>query len=200
MGLRRVELKKAAEHRANCDKEIDLAHETICKNQEEYDKQLLTLSSGFLLLSLAFIKDIVHTNDAIYRGLLYGSFVSLLVCIIVVLFSFQMSNAGHAKAQLYWENQRDSDGKIPFPYGHAKVITWLNRFSGLIFVVGILLSMSFVITNINHEASMNDQRKGTNDGAPMRIPMPEKVEKGQPMKVPPPPPPKQSTPPSPPKK
>ena len=65
--------------KAECEKEVDLAYSTINKNQEEYDKQLLTLSSAFLALSLTFTKDVVPFHSAAHKWLLYSSFVVLSI-------------------------------------------------------------------------------------------------------------------------
>jgi hypothetical protein len=194
---RRVELKKAADEKivdqALCDKEIDEIHATINKNQEEYDKQLLTLSSGFLLLSLAFVKDIVHTDQAIWRGLLYGSFVTLGFCVLLVLASFQVSIFGHDKAKDYWENRKDGDAKLLFPYGFAKKIRLLNIATGVTFMLGIILCMAFVIINLHREATMSN-KPIAKDGLNTRVPAPlDVLQKGANMKVPPPPPKQQST-------
>lgn len=161
--------KDADAHKAECNKEIDDAHATINKNQEEYDKQLLTLSSGFLLLSLAFIKDIVPTKEAICRGLLYSSFIVLSACVLAVLASYQISNIGLSKAKEYWERKRDGD-PIPFPYGYAAAIRLWNIVSGLLFFIGIVLSVSFVVVNLHQEAVMPEKFVKVQEGAQMKTP------------------------------
>ena len=50
--------------RAEIQKEIDDVYQTINENQAECDKQILTLSSGFLAVALAFIKDVVPLKEA----------------------------------------------------------------------------------------------------------------------------------------
>ncbi len=89
---------------AEIQKEIDDVYATINEDQAEYDKQLLTLSSGFLAVSLAFIKDIVPLKDAELLWILYLSFILLAFCIVSVLFSYQFSIAGLFKAKEYWDD------------------------------------------------------------------------------------------------
>jgi hypothetical protein len=180
------EVEADAAHKAGCTKEIDETHATINKNQEEYDKQLLTLSSGSLLLALAFIKDVVPTDQAIDRWLLYASFVVLTICVLSVLASYQISNAGLSRAKLYWENQRDGDKQMPFPYHRAEMIKRWNFFSGIAFSFGIILAMCFVIINLHQEAILSDQRSRTTDGQQVKIPASgDWAQKGANIKAPP---------------
>ena len=154
---RQLELLKAAETKAaraaECDKEIDLTHSSILKNEEEYDKQLLTLSAGFLAITLTFIKDVVKMDHAILRPVLYVAWGVLCLCIFAVLSSFQLSNAGLEKAQSYWQNQKNGDGEMPYPVAFAKWIKRCNLFSGACFLLGIILVLLFVVQNLHKEAA-----------------------------------------------
>jgi hypothetical protein len=180
----------ALARKQECDAEINGVYANIVKNQEEYDKQLLTLSTGYLVLSISFIKDIVHLDHAVYRGLLYASFCLLALCTMLVLLSYQMSNHAHYAAKEYWENQKDGDGKREYPYGFAVVIRFLNWSTGILFCAGIAFSVCFVVVNIHHEANMKSE-----DSTPAAIrqnPPPRPPPPGVPLKTPtkPPPPPK----------
>lgn len=149
-----------------CDKEIDDLFKRIDNDQSEYDKQVLTLSSGFLAVSLAFIKDVVPLKDAGYLSLLYVSFVLLGLCVISVLLSYQFSISGQLKAKAYWESEKNNPGGRAFPYGHAECAKWWNRLSGLLFGFGISFTVLFVILNIQSEAKM----ARTTDGAYIKTP------------------------------
>jgi len=187
----RIQLKwdaaNLAARNAECAKERDEAHASINKNQEEYDKQLLTLSSGFLVLSMAFIKDIVPTEHAVDRGLLYTSFIVLSFCVLAVLASYQISNLGLTKAKEWWERRAQSTVDEPFPYGHAKFIRGWNFFTGLLFFVGIVLTVSFVVINLHQEAVMSEKVVRVQEGAQMKtVPSGGWVQKGATVKAPPP--------------
>jgi hypothetical protein len=169
------------EHNTKCDKEVDDVFKRIDDDQGEYDKQLLTLSSGFLAVSLAFIKDVVPLKDAEYLFLLYSSFALLASCIILVLFSYQFSISGQLKAKDYWENERNHGTPQAFPHWHAECIKWLNRFSGVFFGIGVLLVVFFVILNIKSEAKM----AMANDGALIKAPANgSREERGSQIKAP----------------
>lgn len=104
-------------------------------------------------------------KDAQSLPLLYWSYALLAFCIILVLFSYQFSIAGHLKAKEYWESkQRGADES--FPYGHAEFVKWLNRASGILFVLGVSFVVAFVILNLHHEANM----ARANDGAYIKTP------------------------------
>lgn len=170
----------------NCEKQIDEIFKTINSDQAEYDKQLLTLSSGFLAVSLAFIKDVVPLKDAAFLALLYISFCSLAACIMLVLFSYQYSISGNFKAKAYWEERRDGNLKIKFPMKHAENIKRINRLSGFLFGAGVLLLVLFVIINLHQEVKVSATNRGiANDGALLRVPPSNQgEERGSHIKVP----------------
>lgn len=179
---RKVERAKLA---GECRKEIDDAFETINKDQAEYDKQLLTLSSATLVFSLAFIKDIVPLRDAEWLWLLYCSYILLGLCILLVLFSYQYSIAGYFKAIEYWE-ERQKGNNPSFPHGHANRVKRINRASGIFFGLGISLLIVFAMLNIhnNRGINMSNHREGTNDGAYIKTPN-NGEERGSLIKAPP---------------
>jgi hypothetical protein len=172
--------------RAEIQKEINDVYSTINENQAEYDKQLLTLSSGFLAVSLAFIKDIVPLHSAELLWILYLSFVSLALCIVSVLFSYQFSIAGLFKAKAYWDNMLAGKKDTKFPYTYADRIKVVNKASGILFLLGVSSLVIFVILNLGREATMPNKWSLTQDGSYIRVPPSgEKVEKGAHIKVPP---------------
>src|ERR1700683_2167793 len=67
------------------------AWEDIQSSTDSYDQSLLTLSSGVLALSIAFIKDIVPLQDVVWLGLLYVSWAAFAFCILATVVSFQIA-------------------------------------------------------------------------------------------------------------
>ncbi|MBS1798946.1 MAG: hypothetical protein JSS95_03890 [Acidobacteria bacterium] len=185
----RLELKSSEAARIKfeemCDKERDEAFAAMTKNQEEYDKQLLTLSSAFLLLSLAFVKDIVPVDHAIFRGLLYASFIALGCCIALVLLSYQISIFVHDKAKKYWEKQKANE-HVDFPFKMAERVQYLNWANGVIFLIGVALCICFVIINFHMDVtSMKKTPIIANDGLNVKVPSPsDTFNKGLNVKVP----------------
>ena len=168
-----------------CRKESDEAFKRVDNDQAEYDKQLLTLSSGFLAVSLAFIKDVVPLKDADFIWLLYISFSLLAFCILLVLFSYQFSISGNMKVKDYWDSRANGSHDRDFPMAYARIIKWLNRVSGLLFGLGVCSLVLFVILNLNHEANMKGKTIVAMDGAHIKVPQSgDTVEKGAHIKVP----------------
>jgi hypothetical protein len=164
-------------------KESDAAYETVNRDQAEYDKQLLTLSAGFLAVSIAFIKDVVPLKEAEFLPLLYGGFGLLVCCIFLVLSSYQVSIAGNLKAKEYWDSLHTGHLDVKFPNGHVKLVRWLNLSSGIVFFSGVFLFVTFVILNLHHEASMPTFRTG--DGSYIKTPSNDNGEdRGSHIKVP----------------
>ena len=192
--MKQASVEKAARI-LECNAEINECHASTNKNQEEYDKQLLTLSSGLLALSLAFIKDVVPMPQAAHKGLLYSSFVFLTLCVFATLASYQISNLGLAKAKKHWESKRDTDHPTGFPYGLAVFIRIWNVITGMLFTFGIVLTVSFVVTNLHQETALPHNSTELKEGAQIRVPASgDLAQKGANLKAPPkPPPPPPST-------
>jgi hypothetical protein len=81
-------------------------------NSEAYDKAILTLSSGFLALSLTFIKDLVSPGTIRVTGLLYASWIVLTAAIISTVLSFRVSNIAIegqlAQAERYYHGRDEN--------------------------------------------------------------------------------------------
>jgi hypothetical protein len=164
-------------------KQIDETFDIISRDQTECDKQLLALSSGFLAVSLAFIKDVVKLQQASALWALYFAWITLGFCVVLVLFSFQFSIAGNFKAKAYWENL-NLNPTLEFPDGHAEAIKKLNRICAGMFALGVSFLLAFIIWNIHKEAGMPI----TMDGSYMKSPQQgDWVQKGSNIKAPPPP-------------
>lgn len=67
------------------------ATEDIQSSTDDFDKNLLTVSSAALGFSLAFIKDIVHMQSAVWHRVLYASWICFAACIVITVFSFRLS-------------------------------------------------------------------------------------------------------------
>jgi hypothetical protein len=207
-----AEEKQAAE----CAKERDSAYETLNHDQAEYDKQLLTLSAGFLVLSLAFIKDVVPLNHAAHLWALYLAFILIGTCVCLVLFSYQYSIHAHLSVGSYWQHRSHvphggkQTGRKRFQVGLRRLFRRikrdekrtrrLNLLSGGLFLVGVFFLVGFVISNISRQALMSSSERKP-EVPPVHIEQPaHRNDSPKPMppqggivKVPPPPPEKPTT-------
>lgn len=124
----------------------NLLIQTWQKSQESYDKAMLTLSAGALGLSFAFIKDIIGPYGIVSKCLLLYAWVCWALSISFTLISFFTSIVTCKRAvTLYDKGERDPK-KLG---GFSDKITYsLNALSGLLFLVGILLMITFVFKNV----------------------------------------------------
>lgn len=181
---------------AHCEEEANAAFEAANKDQAEYDKQLLTLSSGFLAVVLAFVKDIVPLKDVVCLACLYLALLALVLCILLVLISYQASSLINVRLREYWEGRKSNaeiqnrHTVVAFPEKLSKCVECLNRSSGIAFSLGILFLLIFFIVNINHEVHMEKQNQHAIEKQHQEAPssIPEREERGSHIKTPSPPP------------
>jgi hypothetical protein len=135
-------------YEAQCLKYQDGAHESL----REFDRAILTLSAGLLGLSLAFIKDVVSLPDAIHLSLLFYSWALFGSAILLTLVSFIASQKAFRHAQTiaydYYINEKyEVLEQRQWP---MLVTRYLTYASGGCFVIALVLTLVFVISNVNN--------------------------------------------------
>lgn len=119
-------------------------------SSDEFDKNLLTFSSGALALSLAFIKDIVPLEQATHLTMLYLSWTCFSVCILATIASYFFSTRSFDRhlADLH-KYYIEGDEKALNP---NNVWTSLVRncaiVGGIFFLAGFVCTVIFVSTNV----------------------------------------------------
>jgi hypothetical protein len=182
----RQQVGDIAAWQAKCDSEYNQAYDGIQKNQEEYDKQLITLSAAFLTLTISFIGNIVPLKEAIHRGLLYAALVLMAGCLVSVLISYQVSIHFHYRVAEYWKQKKDPACAPQFPDHGATIVRCWNISNGMLFASGVILTVAFVIWNIHVRGSeVNKVMTAQHilDGVPAGLPG-EMVDKGRDIKIP----------------
>jgi len=126
-----------------------LAREAIRSSSDEYDKNLLKLSTVFLGLSLSFMKDIVHPQYLTHVYSLYASWCLFALTVLAVVASFQISlraNLLHLSTlDDYYLSQDSSALNRSNAWNTAVAI--VNLAAGAFFVLAIAFSVYFVIAN-----------------------------------------------------
>lgn len=130
---------------------------------ENFDKYLLTFSSGALGLSLTFIKEVVPLEKAVWIPSLIASWIAFVLCILVTLISFRISLRAFEKMVPYL-NQFYLDGKVEAFNKHledvwTKAVDWCANLGIFFFVLGLVFTMMFVGTNIRRVKHMSEQEK-----------------------------------------
>lgn len=119
-------------------------------NSSNFDKVILSLSTATIGISTSFINNIIELGKADCIILLQTSWFSLSLVIISTVASFLVSQKALDK-QLEYAEQYYIEGKDE--YGSKKsflsqVTDFLNIFSGIIFMLAIMLLIVFINQNI----------------------------------------------------
>jgi hypothetical protein len=132
------------------EQQIEVARDNQNKMSDEFDKNLLALSSGALGVSLAFIKDIVPLKDAGFRCALYLSWVSFTLCILVTLMSFRFSMHANAVYMEYLYKYYIEDRSEYFnkqsPWSIANSVCAI--LGSIFFLAGLTATLIFAIANL----------------------------------------------------
>lgn len=122
-------------------------------NSENFDKEILTLSSVFLGATLTFIKDIVPIKTAWYLWQLNLSYLFFIIVIISTIISFLVSQRALAiqldYAEKYYLELQEEFLKKENKWGNW--IKYLSYISAFFFIFGIFCVALFIILNLNHE-------------------------------------------------
>jgi hypothetical protein len=119
---------------------------------ENFDKYMLTFSSGALGLSLAFIKDVAPVGKAIWLPSLIVSWVSFVLCILITLVSFRISIRALERMEpcinaFYLNNDEDAFNKH-LEDVWTRAVDWCAYLGIFFFVLGLIFTMMFVGVNI----------------------------------------------------
>lgn len=130
-------------------------------SSENFDKSVLTLSSGGLAVSLGFLKDFLPIDKSLWAWALYTSWGALTTATVVTMLSFLASARAldyqQEAGQLYY--QCGDDSKINGnPWD--RVVIWMNRISGGSFIIGVILTTLFVGINLQRAQEMKNQQLG----------------------------------------
>ena len=115
-------------------------------NYENLDKAILSLSSGVLVLSMGFFKDVVPIEKAIRMDVLFASWIFLGIVIGCNLLSFWVSQKAHDLRL----DEIDGDKEAPILAKRYSLWTeCLNRVGIVLFLAAIFCSITFVIINVS---------------------------------------------------
>jgi len=123
-----------------------------------FDTSVLTLSGGALLLSMTFIKDIVHGSPKGTWSLLVA-WVLLGTAIGVMLVSLLTSQKAYRKQRDILDEELDKPNKQAKYNSWACATKWLNRMSIALFLVGVVFLGCFTIRNIQGSLGEEDGKE-----------------------------------------
>jgi len=146
-------------YRAERDKLIDGEHDY----SKSYDKYLLTLSGGALALSITFIHDIIGDGPVRVPAMIVLAWISFGLSVAGTLVSVQQSgplfrnfrdildrHAEHAGGKFTWTPVRLEQAKCR----RLVLMDSLNYGSLVLFLLGVILLLSFAAYNLSGATSM----------------------------------------------
>jgi hypothetical protein len=141
-------------------------------NADNFDKAILSFSSGGLALSLTFLKDFVPIARATYVGLLYTSWALFLGAIICTLLSYLVSQRAQLR-QLEISKRYNidlDDNAFDLPNAPETWAARISRGAALAFFLALLVTTTFVAINIERGSIMSDSNRAiAKDGMPAPI-------------------------------
>lgn len=126
-------------------------------NATTFDNAILTLSSAFLALSVAFIKDVVSPiSSAVWLPLLYASWGSFCLAIVAVVGSFMIGQHAYTvlrrgAERYYIKGEQDA---FNISVTMSRRIAAANIVHGAFFILGTMLTLAFVLANFSRLAAM----------------------------------------------
>jgi hypothetical protein len=114
---------------------------------DQYDKYMLSLSSGSFALTFAFINDIVKGSFNQKEVLLLG-WTMFVLAILSTLLSFKFSQLAHDRAIIEIDKCYEDENHVFKESFSNIVVKALNWYSLGFFVFGICFILAFVTINI----------------------------------------------------
>lgn len=129
-------------------------------NSENYDKSIITLSTAFLGFSIAYLKDLIPSENVQCYWLIILSWYLLFGAIILTIASFVISNKAIEielkKVEDYYLNKNDNEY---YKSNLAKITDWTNYSSGFCLCLGLLLTVIFINKNLERNSKMSKDKK-----------------------------------------
>lgn len=126
------------------------------KSQDDYDKSIVSLSGGALGLSIIFFKEVIGGKTPLSPEILVFSWIAWAASIAAVVLSYFLSRLALRKAIEQTDENDFTAGVGGWP---AKLTAYTNALSGILFVVGIGLFITFSSKNIEGK-NMSDKDQG----------------------------------------
>jgi hypothetical protein len=141
----------------------DLLIRSEQQSQSEFDKTIITLSSGALGVSFIFIKDVIGDDVVKNASQLLFSWIFLSTSLALILVSFYTSVLAHRKAL----EQFDADENIKVDIGgkYSTVTKACNVLSAVFLILGIVYITCFAYKNIGPIENKYDNKEITSPKA-----------------------------------
>jgi len=128
-------------------RERDLLIDAEREAARSFDKTMITLSAGALVLSFGFVRDMQVSPSG--KGLLFCAWCALTFSLLSVLVSFLLSQkAMRRQRDILDECLESATSSVPRVTRWAKVIAVLNWLALISLIVGVVLFACFAACNL----------------------------------------------------
>jgi len=150
---------------------LDDARRRQLSSSENFDKAILTYSSGGLALSLAFLKDFIPIRTASMPFLLYGSWALFVLSTALTTVSFLVSYKAQTLSIQYAEKYylKGDERYLNRQSWCDRCTKWFNLISGLAFILALGFTSVFVAINLNKADQMAGSKELVTNGLPSAI-------------------------------
>lgn len=132
------------------------------ESTDQFGKTILALTSGAFAVSFILLKDVIKPADTANKACLIAAWVLWSAAMLCTLLSLYTSHLAPRRAQkLFSRGLRGLDLVEASRIG--KVTRSLNPLAGVWFMVGLILMIVFVATNLTHENSGTISTGATNN-------------------------------------
>jgi len=151
-----------------CKEFLDDARKRQLSSSENFDKSILTYSSGGLALSLAFLKDFIPIKTASMPYLLYGSWSLFVLATALTIISFLVSYRAQTLSIKFAEKYYlEGDAKYLNKTSWCDLYTRCsNQLAGGAFIVALIFTSVFVAINLNEANQMAETKSLVVNGVP----------------------------------
>lgn len=115
-----------------------LAEEHRKYSEQEYDKLIIYLAGGGLVLTIGFVKDIINMTAAVNTTLLLLCWVSFILCLLTNLISHRLAVAARDAFLSDKPTWRRKD----------RYTRWANQLCLALIVLGVIFFVAFVVQNL----------------------------------------------------
>lgn len=107
--------------------------------QEEFDKLIVYLSSGGLVLTVGFVKDLVDLDEACWKFLLILSWAGFIISLIMILLSHRSAIKASTLELIELHDESDNQDQKT---------ERLNFFSFIVLIAAVIVFVLFISINL----------------------------------------------------
>ena len=143
------------------DEFVSLLNEYKVKSIEAFDRSIVTLSAGAIVLSVTFLNVLIKNSHTQVKWALLVAWLCFIISVVIVLGSHLVSVKVMDKA--YERKKAEAQGETPEQNGGRdwnKLARWFRNTSGISFVGGLIFMCFFAWTNLEVTELANKKGQG----------------------------------------